>query len=262
MPALLIKNAAATLRLSEFFDFDAIHGGAGRHNNNRSQMRQFACKPARLGLRLSSKKEQVMPTILIVEDDIIFARLLARELRRRDYAVDTARDLADAEHRARASVPDVILLDVKLASENGLDFLRLAHSIDPSIKIVVLTGYGDPRLAASCVRNGAVDCIAKPVDAAEIDFAIQRVLKGAVPVPASLMPPRTARNLHIREHFEKNDGNVTKTARDLGMHRRTLQRLLERMGVTTSARNVSRFGRAKRLARLWMSVLIDKPRST
>ena len=153
--------------------------------------------------------------------------------------------------------PQLVVLDLNLNGENGVNFIPHAHAANPDVKVVVLTAYGCPRSAAWAIRNGAADYIAKPVDADEIDHALQRAFRGSVPVPPSLLPPDEARNIHIVDFYEKNDCNVSQTARHLGMHRRTLQRMLERMHITATRRHSSRFGRAKRLVRLWSRLLSD-----
>jgi len=89
----------------------------------------------------------------------------------------------------------------------------------------------------------------------EIDNALKRPGSPAMPVRADITPPDRARDAHIVEFFEKNDRNVSKTVRALAMHRRSLQRFLEKSKIVVSADGEGptdiAFGRAKRLVRLW-----------
>lgn len=196
-----------------------------------------------------------MKRILIVEDDTIFSGILMRTLSRRGYLVNESSDIAGAEAAFVTHGPDAVILDVNVNGENGLDLIPPIQRLNPETRIVVLTSYGNPRTAAWAIRNGATHYLSKPVDAEEIIFALEDDGKTGKSVPKAFMSPNDARDAHILQFFAINDCNVSQTARDLGMHRRTLQRILDRLRSFTRDQNRSKFGRARRLANLWSRLL-------
>lgn len=194
-----------------------------------------------------------MHKVLIIDDDPVFARMLSRALGQRNFETSVAHNLFDAESLAQEMRPDVVLLDLNLSGRNGLQFIGTLNAIGVSAKVILLSAYGNPRTAARAVREGAVDFLAKPVDGDEIEFAIQRALNTRPPVPQTLTTPEEVRRVHIVELYERNDRNVSLTARMLGMHRRTLQRILDRESMPGGRRRrrPSQFTRTLRLARIW-----------
>ncbi len=200
-----------------------------------------------------------MRRLLIVEDDAIYAALLARALRARRYEVEVAEDLADALTKLQIFVPEQVILDLNLKGESGIELIPEVLEYSRGARIIMLTSYGNLRTAARAVRLGAANVLAKPLTIDEIEHALNGAGGCATPSAALGMGPDVARDTHIVEFFEKNDRNVTKTARALDMHRRTLQRLLRKSKITVPHEPLRRphtaFGRARRLARFWSSVI-------
>ena len=121
------------------------------------------------------------------------------------------------------------MLDLRLERESGLQLIEPLLACRPGLRIVVLTGYASLATAVRAVKLGAVDYLAKPVDAA----AILRALNdGEAPADESLQfEPTPLKQLeweHLQRVLEENGGNISATARQLGMHRRTLQRKLQK----------------------------------
>ena len=118
------------------------------------------------------------------------------------------------------------------------------------------------RSAAWAARHGASDYVTKPADADELDHALRRCANPRTPLPETLPSPEDAKEAHIVEFFEKNDRRVATTARELGLHRRSLQRILVRLGLDGNgsdfARRATPIGRAKRMMRLWSTVLTQR----
>ncbi|MCA9503217.1 MAG: response regulator [Spirochaetaceae bacterium] len=167
--------------------------------------------------------------ILLVDDDEAFRRRLARSLRERGPEVVEAGSLAEAVAQQAASRPARAILDLRLGDGSGLEVLAALREADPGIACVVLTGYGSIATAVEAVRGGAVHYLTKPADADEILAAF-----GTPTTPPSL-PPASEPEVpslhrveweHIQRVLNDCDGNVSETARRLGMHRRTLQRKL------------------------------------
>ena len=177
-------------------------------------------------------------TLLLVEDDAVLRERLARALRERGLEVIAAGDLATAQLAARGDPPELAVVDLRLPDGLGLDLVRELKAIDPTTRIVVLTGYGSIATAVEAIKLGAVNYLAKPVDADEILAALGRgdstaVLTGGQPGdPASseLAAPSLARAEweHIQRVLADAAGNVSEAARRLGIHRRSLQRKLNR----------------------------------
>jgi two-component system response regulator RegA len=122
------------------------------------------------------------------------------------------------------------VVDLKLGTENGLDVVRDLHAIDPTTKILVLTGYGSIATALESVRLGAANYLTKPVDADQVLAAIDGRDASATAVAPPVVVPSLARVEweHIQRVLADCDGNVSQAARLLGIHRRSLQRKLSK----------------------------------
>jgi len=166
-------------------------------------------------------------TLLIVEDDAVFLARLARAMERRGFAVRTAETVADGIAAAREDAPNFAIVDLRLSDGSGLDVVAALREVKPDTRIIVLTGYGNIATAVAAVKAGAVDYLSKPADADTIEAALLQRSEGAPPPPPERpMSADRVRWEHIQRVFEQCDRNVSETARQLRMHRRTLQRIL------------------------------------
>lgn len=167
--------------------------------------------------------------LLLVEDDEVFSRVLARALGRRGFAVDCAHRLAEAQRRLVLpdEAPDYVVLDLNLDGESGLKLIRAVLDANPQCRILVLTGYASISTAVDAIKLGATHYLAKP---AEIDAIVKALLDDAAPdTDTAPEQPLTVSRLeweHIQRVLAENDQNISATARALKMHRRTLQRKL------------------------------------
>lgn len=168
--------------------------------------------------------------LLLVEDDAVFARTLARALRGRGFDVLVAANAAQALGLARQHAPRHAVVDLKLGEDNGLALIPALHAGVPDMRILLLTGYASIATAVEAIKRGAHDYLAKPVDA---DAVVQALLDdgeaaaaSAAEVPETPLALRRVEWEHIQRALMECDGNVSETARRLGMHRRTLQRKL------------------------------------
>lgn len=195
------------------------------------------------------------PALLLVDDDAAFLRTLGRSFGRLGYMVWPALTVDEARQAIDSTAPDFAVVDLHLAGENGLDVLEYLAMVSPRTTSVLLSGYATPASAVKATKLGAADCLPKPASIDEIEHAFQGRRGGAGEAPATVMSPCQARLQHILAHWEKNDRNTMKAAKALGMHRRTLQRILSRagMGRTTDMRleTPSRFAKRRRLLRVW-----------
>ncbi len=167
--------------------------------------------------------------LLIVEDDADFAAALARAMKKRDFDVALAHDAEEARTVAAAFVPSHAIVDLKLPGESGLKVVEMLAALTPSPAIIVLTGYASIATAVEAVRLGARHYLAKPADADEILAALLRDQPDAA-LEVSPEPLSVARLEweHIQKVLNAHDGNISATARALKMHRRTLQRKLDK----------------------------------
>ncbi len=167
-------------------------------------------------------------SLLIVDDDEVFCERLARAMEKRGYTVRTAGSVAEGCTTAEAHPPSFAVLDLRLGDGSGLDIVTAIREKRPDARIVMLTGYGNIATAVAAVKAGALDYLAKPADADEIEAALKSSGSNLPPPPENPMSADRVRWEHILRVFEQCDRNVSETARRLNMHRRTLQRILSK----------------------------------
>jgi two-component system response regulator RegA len=171
-------------------------------------------------------------SLLLVDDDPTFCRVLGLALSRRGFAVATAPDSATALRLAAADPPEYAVVDLNLAGDSGLLLIPELLALDPATRIVVLTGYASIATAVEAIKLGAVNYLPKPADADQVAAAFAATTGDpAAPVNARPLSVNRLEWEHIQRVLRDNDGNISATARQLGMHRRTLQRKLAKRPV-------------------------------
>ncbi len=178
----------------------------------------------------ASETDRVGPTadmsLLLVDDDKPFLTRLARAMEGRGYAVRIADSVAAGMAAVEEAAPAFAVIDLRLGDGNGLDVIARLKERRPDARGVVLTGYGNIATAVSAVKLGAFDFLAKPADADEIHAALAAQRDARPQPPENPMSADRVRWEHIQRVYELCSRNVSETARRLGMHRRTLQRIL------------------------------------
>jgi two-component system response regulator RegA len=165
-------------------------------------------------------------SLLLVDDDKPFLTRLARAMEGRGYSVRTADSVAAGLAALDEAAPAFAVIDLRLGDGNGLDVIAKLKERRPDARGVVLTGYGNIATAVSAVKLGAFDFLAKPADADEIHAALAAARDARPSPPENPMSADRVRWEHIQRVYELCNRNVSETARRLGMHRRTLQRIL------------------------------------
>jgi two-component system response regulator RegA len=165
-------------------------------------------------------------TILIVDDDKPFCDRLARALALRGFAPRTAISVAEGLAAIEMAPPDYAVIDLRLGDGSGLDVMRALKAKRSTSRAIILTGYGAIATAVMAVKLGAFDYLAKPVNADEIFAALMAERMNRVDNPEHPMSADRVRWEHIQRVYEACERNVSETARQLNMHRRTLQRIL------------------------------------
>jgi len=169
-------------------------------------------------------------SLLIVEDDDALRSRLARAFRERGFEVREARDLETARSHAQDDPPEYALVDLRLGTCSGLEVVQLLVALDPTTRIVILTGYGSIATALEAVRLGATHYLTKPADVDEILAAFERAGRAPAAAPTVEATPTLARVEweHISRVLADCGGNISQAARVLGLHRRSLQRKLSK----------------------------------
>ena len=165
-------------------------------------------------------------SLLIVEDDKLFLERLARAMEKRGFDVRSADTVAAGLSAVEAAPPAFAVVDLRLEDGNGLDVVDALHRKRPDARAVVLTGYGNIATAVTAVKLGAVDYLSKPADADDVINALLSVEGRKAGPPEHPMSADRVRWEHIQRIYELCGRNVSETARQLNMHRRTLQRIL------------------------------------
>jgi two-component system response regulator RegA len=164
--------------------------------------------------------------LLIVDDDRRFCDRLARAMEKRGFSVATAYAVAEGLEAAARLRPPYAVVDLRLEDGSGLDVVQALRAARGEARIIVLTGYGNIATAVAAVKIGATDYLPKPADADQVEAAL---LECGALLPAPPERPMSADRVrweHIQRVYEQCGRNVSETARRLGMHRRTLQRIL------------------------------------
>jgi two-component system response regulator RegA len=165
-------------------------------------------------------------SLLIVEDDKSFLQRLARAMETRGFVVTTAESVADGILQVEKAAPAFAVVDMRLGDGNGLDVISAMKRRRPEARAIILTGYGNIATAVNAVKLGAVDYLAKPVDADDVVAALLAFDNKKIEPPENPMSADRVRWEHIQRIYELCGRNVSETARRLNMHRRTLQRIL------------------------------------
>jgi two-component system response regulator RegA len=165
-------------------------------------------------------------SVLIVEDDRSFLQRLAKALESRGFAVAIAESVAEGLRQVEQVVPAFAVVDMRLGDGNGLDVISALKRRRPDARGIILTGYGNIATAVTAVKLGAVDYLAKPVDADDVVAALLAHDNKKIEPPENPMSADRVRWEHIQRIYELCGRNVSETARRLNMHRRTLQRIL------------------------------------
>lgn len=167
-------------------------------------------------------------SVFVVEDDERFRERLSRALESRGCDVRAFASAEEALAAAAQESPELAVVDLKLPGASGLDVVRALHAVDPTTRIVVLTGYGSIATALESVRLGAVNYLTKPVDADQVLAAFDGPDVSAETLPVEVPSLARVEWEHIQRVLAGCDGNVSQAARLLGIHRRSLQRKLSK----------------------------------
>ncbi|TBR41409.1 response regulator transcription factor [Marinomonas agarivorans] len=173
-----------------------------------------------------------MKKLLIIDDDDVLMSTLKRAMERRGLMVTTASNTEQACNCLQEQKFDYATLDLKLDKESGLNTLTKLLTIQPDLNVVVLTGYASIATTVEAIKRGAQDYLCKPAAGDDIYAALTGHKAEDVDIEEKPLSVDRMEWEHIQRIMAENNGNISATARALGMHRRTLQRKLQKHPVS------------------------------
>ncbi|MGE3772780.1 MAG: response regulator transcription factor [Gammaproteobacteria bacterium] len=169
------------------------------------------------------------PRVLLVDDDAVLLRVMAQAFSRRGYEAVCADSAASALAACARMQPGHAVVDLRMPDGNGLQLIPRLLQSNPALCIVVLTGFASIATAVEAVKLGAHQYLTKPADVDDIISAFGYA--PGSPEAALETPPTPLGRLeweYIQKVLIECDGNVSAAAKRLGLHRRTLQRKLQK----------------------------------
>jgi len=205
--------------------------GEQRINGQGDYDPRWNIRPSRVSNREISPKQQ-NTNVLIVDDDQLFTRQLVTGLERHGFSTFPSDNRVRALETVHSHRPDFAVLELRLrhdplAHHGGLELVAELRKMRPQMRIVVATSYSSIVTAVAAIKAGAAEYLPKP---ASLD-SVATALNKSGQMPCLRDKPMSADRLrweYILRTFFQCDQNVSATARTLGMHRRTLQRMLNK----------------------------------
>lgn len=172
------------------------------------------------------------PHLLLVDDDVTFCSVLKPALEKRNFRVSVANDVKTGIALAEHTEPEYAVIDLRIGHDSGLELVKKLISLDDNTRIVMLTGFASIATAVEAIKLGAIHYLTKPANADEIVNALYKN-EGDASVAINEMPLSVKRLEweHLQTVLMQHDGNISAAARALNMHRRTLQRKLDKRPV-------------------------------
>ena len=167
-------------------------------------------------------------SLLVVDDDNPFRERLSRAMEKKGFIVSQAESVKSAIETLKTKKPAFAVVDLRLGDGNGLEVVKQIQNLKINSRIVMLTGYGNIPTAVAAIKEGAIDYLAKPADADDVEKALLADPNKKPQPPENPMSADRVKWEHIHRVFELCNRNVSETARRLKMHRRTLQRILSK----------------------------------
>ena len=166
--------------------------------------------------------------LIIVDDDFPFRERLSRSMQKKGFKVENFSNSLETITRINIKKFDYAIVDMRLKDGSGLELIKKMKEKNPSTKSLLLTGYGNIATAVAAIKSGAIDYLPKPAEVDQIYDALTSSKDMLPPPPENPMSADRIRWEHIQRVFIQCSRNVSETARRLRMHRRTLQRILNK----------------------------------
>jgi len=166
--------------------------------------------------------------LIIIDDDSPFRERLSRSMEKKGFNVESFANTKDSIIRINVKSFDFAIVDMRLEDGSGLELIKYIKAKNPSTKSLLLTGYGNIATAVAAIKSGAIDYLPKPAETEQIYQALTSSKDMLPQLPNYPMTADRVRWEHIQRVFIQCNRNVSETARRLRMHRRTLQRILNK----------------------------------
>jgi len=166
--------------------------------------------------------------LIIVDDDFPFRERLSRSMQKKGFNVENFSNSLETIKRISVKKFDYAIVDMRLEDGSGLELIKKMKEKNPNTKSLLLTGYGNIATAVAAIKSGAIDYLPKPAEVDQIYDALTSSKDILPPPPENPMSADRIRWEHIQRVFIQCSRNVSETARKLRMHRRTLQRILNK----------------------------------
>jgi two-component system response regulator RegA len=181
---------------------------------------------------LNENMQNKQASLLLVDDDEVFCEVLAKALNKRGFNVTIANNHQQAVELASQQRPEYAIVDLRIGADSGLNVIKSLATSESGIRIVVLTGFASISTAVESIKLGAMHYLTKPAELDEIIKAFN-YQQGNAELDLQSRPMSTKRMEweHLQKVLNDYDGNISAAARAMGMHRRTLQRKLQKKPV-------------------------------
>ncbi len=172
------------------------------------------------------------PRLLLVDDDETFCMVLSLALKKRNFEVSTANDIKTGLLLAEKTEPEYAVIDLRIGHDSGLEMVKKLISLDKNTRIIMLTGFASIATAVEAIKLGAVHYLTKPANADEIVNALNKNQgDSSVAIKENPLSIKRLEWEHLQTVLMQHEGNISAAARALNMHRRTLQRKLDKRPV-------------------------------
>lgn len=176
--------------------------------------------------------EMDKPNLLLVDDDETFCSVLKPALEKRNFQVSVANDIKQGIALAEKTEPEYAVIDLRIGLDSGLEMVKKLISLDGNTQIIMLTGFASIATAVEAIKLGAIHYLTKPANADEIVNALYKNEgDSSVEINQNPLSVKRLEWEHLQKVLMQHDGNISAAARALNMHRRTLQRKLDKRPV-------------------------------
>ena len=141
-------------------------------------------------------------SLLIVDDDNPFRERLARAMEKKGFTVSQAQGVKVGIEEVKSKKPAFAVVDLRLGDGNGLEVVKEIQTSNPESRIIMLTGYGNIPTAVAAIKEGAIDYLAKPADADDVEKALLADPKTKAQPPENPMSADRVKWEHIHRVFE------------------------------------------------------------
>ena len=179
-----------------------------------------------------SDQESDKPRLLLVDDDETYCSVLKQALEKKGFEVTVAHDTTTGAELAEQVIPEYAIIDLRIEHQSGLEMVEKLISLDSNTRVIMLTGFASIATAVEAIKLGATHYLTKPANTNEIINALYKN-EGDISVAINENPLSVKRLEweHLQKVLMQHDGNISAAARALNMHRRTLQRKLDKRPV-------------------------------